>query len=85
MVTLRKAFAALLSLGVPSPGWYAILTGCALILVARALGYAADTDPAAPYVAVVLAVTGVWQLERGVRAELRRRRMRRDGRPGRRA
>lgn len=82
MVTLRKAFAALLSLGVPSPGWYAILTGCALILVAKALGSVADTDPAAPYVAVVLAVTGVWQLERGVRAELRRRRVRTDDLPG---
>ena len=30
-------------------------------------------DAAAPIVAVALAVTGVWQLERGVRAELRRR------------
>jgi hypothetical protein len=31
------------------------------------------SDPAAPVVAVVLFLTGVWQLERGLRAEFQRR------------
>lgn len=38
MATARKAVRALLSMGVPSPGWYAVLTGCALLLVGYALG-----------------------------------------------
>ena len=72
MATVRKAVRALLSMGVPSPGWYAILTGCALLFVAYALGSVSADDPAAPYAAVVLALTGLWQLERGVRIELTR-------------
>ena len=56
-----------------SPGWYSILTGVAMFLVAYLLGSVSGDDAAAPFVAVVLAVTGAWQLERGLRAEFRRR------------
>jgi hypothetical protein len=57
-----------------SAGWYSILTGVVLLYVAYLLGSVSwDTDHAAPVVAVGLAVTGVWQLERGLRAEFQRR------------
>ena len=47
------------------PGWYAILTGIVMLDVAYVLSSARDTDRVAPYVAVVLAVTGLWSLGRG--------------------
>ena len=50
MATLRSVTSALLSRGVPSPGWYSVLAG-------------------------------VWQLERGLRAEIQRRPQQSD-RPG---
>ncbi|QNN53432.1 hypothetical protein [Nocardioides mesophilus] len=74
MAIRRDVASTLLSRGVLSPGWNAILTGLALLLVAYALGSVAGDDAAAPFVAVVLAVAGLWQLERGARAELTRRR-----------
>ena len=69
MATLRTVVAALMSKGVISAGWYSILTGLVLLYVAYLLSSAGDTDPAAPYVAVLLAVTGMWQLGRGVRQQ----------------
>jgi DMSO reductase anchor subunit len=73
MRALRTAASVVLSRGVISAGWYAILTGVAMLFVAWALASVGGQDPAAPVVAVVLAVTGVWQLERGLRAEFQRR------------
>jgi glucose dehydrogenase len=70
---VRAVTTALLSKGVISAGWYNVLTGVAMLLVAWLLASASDHDAAAPFVAVVLAVTGVWQLERGLRREFRRR------------
>jgi DMSO reductase anchor subunit len=76
MATLRTVAAAPMSKGVISAGWYSILTGLALLFVAYALSSAGDTDPAAPYLAVLLAVTGVWQLGRGVRLQVQRKSVR---------
>jgi glycerol uptake facilitator-like aquaporin len=61
-----------MSTGVLSPGWYSVLTGLALLYVAYALG-SVSGDAAAPIVALALAVTGAWQLRRGLRAEFQRR------------
>jgi hypothetical protein len=61
-----------MSTGVLSAGWYSVLTGLALLYVSYVLG-SIPGDAAAPFVAVALAVTGVWQLERGLRAEFQRR------------
>jgi glucose dehydrogenase len=72
MVPLRTFAARLMTVGALSAGWYAILTGLALLFVAYVLGTSTG-DPASPFVAVVLAVAGVWQLETGLRAELERR------------
>ena len=71
---MRRALGALMSRGRISAGWYAILTGVAMLLVAYALGSVGHDDRAAWVVAVVLVVLGLWQLERGVRSELVRRR-----------
>ena len=71
---VRRTLGGLMSRGRISAGWYAILTGVAMLLVAYALGSVGHDDRAAWIVAVVLVVVGVWQLERGVRAELARRR-----------
>ena len=79
MATPRTVASALMSKGVLSAGWNSILTGLALLYVAYLLGSAFSDDAAAPYVAVVSAVAGAWQVERGVRAELRRRRQSSDG------
>lgn len=68
----RAAVSRLMSAGMLSAGWYSILTGLALLYVAYALG-SASGDPVAPFVAVALAVPGLWQLERGLRAEFQRR------------
>ena len=73
MAILRRLFSALMSKGVLSAGWYSILTGVALVYVAYLLYSVADDDPAAPFVAAVLAVAGCWQLERGLRALFQRR------------
>jgi hypothetical protein len=73
MATLRTVVSAVMSKGVLSEGWNAILTGVAFLYVAYLLGMVADGDSAAPFVAVVLAVAGAWQLERGLRAEFQRR------------
>ncbi len=62
-----------MSTGVLSAGWYSILTGLALLFVAYMLGTVSGDDAAALPVAIVLAVTGLWQLERGLRAEFQRR------------
>ena len=71
---LRAAASRLMAMGVLSAGWYSILTGLVLLYVAYLLGSVAwEADRAAPFVAVVLAVTGVWQLNRGLRAEFQRR------------
>ena len=79
MATPRTVAAALMSKGVLSAGWNSILTGLAMLYVAYLLGSVSSDDAAAPYVAVVSAVAGAWQVERGVRAELRRRRQSSDG------
>ena len=69
-----------MSTGVLSAGWYSILTGSALLYVAYLLGSVpGDDDSAAPFVAVALAATGVWQLGRGLRAEFQRRPKSTDG------
>jgi hypothetical protein len=73
MTTLRGIWAAVMSRGVISTGWYAVLTGVALLVVAYLMAFATDSDRAAPYVAVALAVAGVWQLERGIRLQTRNR------------
>ena len=73
MTTLRTLASALLSKGVISAGWYAILTGLALVFLGVALASLSRDDHAAGVVGVVLFLAGVWQLERGLRAEFQRR------------
>jgi len=68
----RAVASRLMSFGVVSPGWYSVLTGVAMLYVALLLGTVSG-DAAAAYVAVALVLTGVWQLERGLRAEFQRR------------
>jgi hypothetical protein len=68
-----KIAAALMSRGVISPGWYSVLTGVAMLLVVWLIAPASDSDPAVPVVALVLALTGMWNIERGLRAEYQRR------------
>jgi hypothetical protein len=68
----RVAVSRLMPVCLLSAGWYSVLTGVALLFVAYALG-SVSGDEAAPFVAMVLAVAGVWQLERGLRAEFQRR------------
>ncbi|KRE95613.1 hypothetical protein ASG76_08265 [Nocardioides sp. Soil774] len=61
--------------GLLSKGWYSILTGLALLLLAFALGGVPwDVDPAASFVAVAFLVIGSWHLARGLRAEFQQRR-----------
>lgn len=73
MGLVRAAASRLMSTGVLSAGWYAVLTGLALLVVAFLLGSVSADDAAAPYIAVALAAAGVWQLAHGLRAELHRR------------
>jgi membrane-associated PAP2 superfamily phosphatase len=73
MASLRTIISALMSKGVLSRGWNSIVTGVAFVFVAYVLGTATEGDSAAPFVAVLLAVTGAWQLDRGLRMEFRRR------------
>ena len=63
----------LMSTGVLSVGWYSVLTGLALLYASYLLGSVSEDDAAAMPVAIALAVTGIWQLERGLRAEFQRR------------
>ncbi|WP_457205844.1 hypothetical protein [Nocardioides sp. P5_C9_2] len=71
----RTTTSRLMAFGRLSAGWYSILTGLVLLYVAYLLGSVSwDVDRAAPFVAVAAAVAGLWQLERGLRAELPRRR-----------
>ena len=72
MTTSRARGTNLLGRGVISAGWYSILTGVAMLVVAHLLFSVREDDRAAGAVAVVLLVTGAWQLQRGLRAELRR-------------
>jgi len=73
VTTLRKLTSALLSKGVISAGWYAILTGLALLLVGLALASVSGDDTAAGVVGVACLLAGLWQLERGLRSEFQRR------------
>jgi tetrahydromethanopterin S-methyltransferase subunit C len=73
MTTLRRLASGLLSTGVISAGWYAILTGLVLLYVGWALASFSGDDRAAGAVSVVAFLAGVWQLERGLRSELQRR------------
>ena len=61
-----------MSTGVLSAGWYSVLTGVALLLVAYALGFVSQDDATALPVGLALGMTGLWQLERGLRAEFQR-------------
>jgi hypothetical protein len=55
-----------MTIGVMSDGWYAILTGLVLLLLAYLLGRVSwDVDPAATFVAMAFLVLGLWQLARG--------------------
>jgi hypothetical protein len=63
----------LMSTGVLSAGWCSVVTGSALLYVSSLLGSASEDDAAAMPVAVALAVTGSWQLVRGLSAEFERR------------
>jgi hypothetical protein len=69
MTTWRKLASALLSKGVISAGWYAILTGLALLVVGLALASVSRDDPAAGVVSVVCFAAGSWQLLSGVLSE----------------
>ena len=62
-----------MSTGVLSAGWYSVLTGLAVLDVSYLLGSVSEDEAAAMPVAIALAVTGIWQLERGLRAEFQRR------------
>ena len=73
MKSVRAAASRLMTIGVISDGWYAILTGLVLLLLAYLLGGVPwDVDPAATLVAMAFLVLGLWQLTRGLRAELPR-------------
>jgi hypothetical protein len=72
MGLVRAPASRVMSLGLLSAGWRSVLTGLAFLYVAYLLG-SVSGDEAAPIVAVVLAVAGAWQLERGLRAEFQRR------------
>lgn len=69
MAVLRDLARALLSKGVLSRGWYAVLTGLAMLFVVWLIAPIADTDPAVPAVAVVLALTGIWSIACGLRSQ----------------
>jgi hypothetical protein len=73
MKVAGKIAAALMSRGVISRGWYSVLTGVAMLLAVWLIAPASDSDPAVPVVVLVLALTGIWSIERGLRAEYQRR------------
>ena len=63
-----------MTIGVLSDGWYSILTGLVLLLLAYLLGSVPwDVDPAASLVAMAFLVMGLWHLTRGLRAEFQLR------------
>lgn len=71
---LSAAASRLMAMGVLSAGSYSMLTGLALLYLAYVLGMTPwDADRAAAFVSVAFAATGLWQLTRGLRAELQRR------------
>jgi hypothetical protein len=74
MTAVRAFVSALMSKGVLTPGWYSILTGLVMLYVAYLLGSVADTDAAAPFVAVAFGAGGVGMTVRGIRSERRRER-----------
>ena len=67
MAAVRGWCAMLMSKGIISHGWYSILTGAAMLYVARGLWSVRGSDAAAPFAAVVLGITGVSLVERGIR------------------
>ena len=74
MKVLRAAASRLMTIGVLSDGWYSILTGLVLLLLAYLLGSVPwDVDPAASLVAMAFLVMGLWHLTRGLRAEFQLR------------
>ena len=83
MTSLRAAASRLMTMGLLSDGWYSILTGLVLLLLAYVLGRVQwDVDPAANLVATAFLVIGLWQLTRGLRAECPRRPEHTDGLEG---
>jgi hypothetical protein len=73
MTTLRKLSWSLLGKGVISAGAYSILTGLAMLAVGFALVSVSRDDPAAGVLGGVFLFAAVWQLQRGIRSEVRRR------------
>lgn len=74
MKFLRAAASRVMTIGLLSDGWYSILTGLVLLLLAHVLGSVPwDVDPAANLVSMAFLVMGLWQLTRGLRAEFQRR------------
>lgn len=74
MKFLSAAASRLMEWGVLSAGWYSVLTGLVLLYLAYVLGRIPfEVDRAATFVSVAFAVTGLWQLTRGLRAEFQRR------------
>ncbi|NPD05590.1 hypothetical protein HN031_12930 [Nocardioides sp. zg-1308] len=64
-----------MAIGMLSDGWYAVLTGAALLFLASLLAPTPlSVDPAAPVVAVAFLLLGAWQGRQGVPAEVHPRR-----------
>jgi len=74
MRRIREYLKGFLAKGQIGPGWYAILTGVVMLYLAYVLSSLGDTDAVAPYVAGVLAITGLWSLASGA-LRLRRDRL----------
>jgi hypothetical protein len=74
VTVLRRYFSGLWTTGLISPGWYAVLTGLAMLFVVWLLMPVTGDDPAVPFVALALTLTGIWSIVRGVRLERDRRR-----------
>jgi hypothetical protein len=73
MTPMRARASRLLSKGVLSAGWYSILTGLTLLILALALASVSSDDHAAGPVALVVFLAAAWQVERGLRSEFQRR------------
>jgi hypothetical protein len=69
---LSKLASALLSKGVISAAWYAILTGLALLFVGLALASVSGNDTPAGVAGVACLLAGLWQLEHGLRSKFQR-------------
>jgi hypothetical protein len=74
MQVLRRLATTVMSTGRISRGWYSLLTGVAMLYVAWLLGSVHATDDAAPFVGLVLGITGIGCLGRGILLEVRRHR-----------